>query len=57
VPTDEELLLGYRETSDPDLFAELVRRYERELYSYLRRYLGDAKWRKTPFRPRSSRFI
>jgi RNA polymerase sigma-70 factor (ECF subfamily) len=28
---------------DPDLFAELVHRYERELYSYLRRYLGDAE--------------
>src|SRR5436190_3601432 len=40
--SDEELLLGYRETGDPKLFSELVRRYERELYSYLRRYLGDA---------------
>ena len=41
--TDEELLLGYRKSHDPDLFAELVHRYERELYSYLRRYLGDAE--------------
>jgi RNA polymerase sigma-70 factor (ECF subfamily) len=48
-PTDEELLLGYRETSDPDLFAELVRRYERELYSYLRRYLGDAEMAEDAF--------
>src|SRR4029453_7167745 len=40
-PTDEALLLGYCESGDRDLFAELVRRYERELFSYLRRYLGD----------------
>ncbi len=39
--TDEELLLQYRETEDRDLFEELVRRYERELFSYLRRYLGN----------------
>jgi RNA polymerase sigma-70 factor (ECF subfamily) len=47
--TDEELLLGYRETGDPDLFAELVHRYERELYSYLRRYLGDAEMAEDAF--------
>jgi RNA polymerase sigma-70 factor (ECF subfamily) len=41
--TDEELLLGYRTSHDADLFSELVHRYERELYSYLRRYLGDAE--------------
>lgn len=38
--TDEELLVRYRETGDRDLFAQLVDRYERELFSYLRRYLG-----------------
>jgi RNA polymerase sigma-70 factor (ECF subfamily) len=41
--TDEDLLLTYRETQDRDLFEELVRRYERELFSYLRRYVGDAE--------------
>lgn len=41
--TDEQLLLSYRESDRRELFAELVRRYERELYSYLRRYLGDAE--------------
>ena len=41
--TDEELLLGYRASHDANLFSELVHRYERELYSYLRRYLGDAE--------------
>ncbi len=39
---DEQLLLEYRTTGDRELFDELVHRYERELYSYLRRYLGDA---------------
>ena len=41
--TDEDLILTYRETQDRDLFEELVRRYERELFSYLRRYVGDAE--------------
>lgn len=39
--TDEELLLAYREQGLTGAFGELVRRYERELYSYLRRYLGN----------------
>jgi len=39
--SDEQVLLRYRETEDRDLFEELVRRYERELFSYLRRYLGS----------------
>jgi RNA polymerase sigma-70 factor (ECF subfamily) len=41
--TDESLLLRYRETGDRDAFEELVHRYEREIFSYLRRYLGDAE--------------
>ena len=39
--TDEGLLLQYMEGGDRAAFEELVRRYEREIYSYLRRYLGD----------------
>jgi RNA polymerase sigma-70 factor (ECF subfamily) len=39
---DGELLLRYRDKGDRGAFDELVHRYERELYSYLRRYLGDA---------------
>lgn len=39
--TDEQLLLDYRDRGDRGAFAELVRRYERELFIYLRRYLGD----------------
>jgi RNA polymerase sigma-70 factor (ECF subfamily) len=40
--SDEELLSTYRDRADRLAFEELVHRYERELYSYLRRYLGDA---------------
>ena len=39
--SDERLLLEYRQTGRRELFADLVRRYERELFNYLRRYLGD----------------
>jgi RNA polymerase sigma-70 factor (ECF subfamily) len=38
---DEELLARLRR-GEHDLFGVLVRRYERELYGYLRRYIGDA---------------
>src|SRR5438128_2922915 len=47
--SDEELLMGYRDTGDASLFSELVHRYERELYSYLRRYLGDAEMAEDAF--------
>jgi RNA polymerase sigma-70 factor, ECF subfamily len=40
--SDEALLLAHRDAGDRAAFGELVHRYERELYSYLRRYLGDA---------------
>jgi RNA polymerase sigma-70 factor (ECF subfamily) len=39
--TDEELLLEYRTTGGSALFEALVKRYERELYNYLRRFLGN----------------
>lgn len=41
--TDEELLLGYRSRGDRRAFTELVHRYEKELFGYLRQYLGDAE--------------
>lgn len=47
--TDEELLSAYRDTADRDAFSQLVHRYERELYSYLRRYLGDAPMAEDAF--------
>src|SRR5437868_15265498 len=39
--SDEELMGRYREDARAELFTELVHRYERELYRYLARYLGD----------------
>lgn len=47
--SDEQLLTEYRETGNRDLFEQLVRRYERELYNYLRRYLGDAEMAEDVF--------
>jgi RNA polymerase sigma-70 factor, ECF subfamily len=46
---DEELLLAYRHSATRSAFAELVSRYERELYNYLRRYLGDAEMAEDAF--------
>ncbi len=39
--TDEELLLRYRDHGDRSGIDVLIKRYERTLYSYLRRRLGD----------------
>jgi RNA polymerase sigma-70 factor (ECF subfamily) len=47
--TDEQLLVQYRETGEREIFAELVHRYERELYSYLKRYLGSAELAEDAF--------
>lgn len=47
--TDEELLLEYRSQAARPAFEELVRRYEKELYGYLRHYLGDAEMAEDVF--------
>jgi RNA polymerase sigma-70 factor (ECF subfamily) len=39
--SDEQLMSRYREQAQTEDFNELVRRYERELYRYLARYVGD----------------
>lgn len=39
--SDETLMSRYREEGLESLFNELVHRYERELYRYLSRYIGD----------------
>jgi RNA polymerase sigma-70 factor (ECF subfamily) len=39
--SDEDLLSQFRKGKE-EAFGVLVRRYERELYGYLRRYLGDS---------------
>jgi RNA polymerase sigma-70 factor, ECF subfamily len=45
----EELLAIYTETGNHEAFEELVRLYERELYGYLRRLLGDAQLAEDAF--------
>jgi len=47
--TDEELLLEYRYRGDHLAFDELVQRYERELYGYLRHYMGNAEMAEDVF--------
>lgn len=41
--SDEDLLLEYRLTGKRELFEQLVKRYERSLYNYLARYIGNAE--------------
>ncbi|MEM6798028.1 MAG: sigma-70 family RNA polymerase sigma factor [Planctomycetota bacterium] len=40
--TDEQLLLAHQQDPTAGHLATLIKRYERELYNYLRRFLGDA---------------
>ena len=47
--TDEDLLLRYRETGSAEHFRELTCRFEREIYSYLRRYLGHTEMAEDAF--------
>ncbi len=47
--SDEQLLLAYRSRGEAAAFETLVHRYERELYSYLFRYLGDAAMAEDAF--------
>ena len=47
--TDEQLLLEYRKSGHQAVFRELVHRYEQELFSYLRRYLGNAEMAEDAF--------
>ena len=47
--TDEQLLLDYRQSGERELYAQLVYRYERELFNYLRRYLGNAEMAEDVF--------
>ncbi len=47
--SDEELIARVRSLDDRDAFETLVQRYERELYGYLSRYLGDAQMAEDVF--------
>jgi RNA polymerase sigma-70 factor (ECF subfamily) len=49
LPSDEDLLLAYRSGGDRAAFEQLVQRYETELYSYLRNYLGNAQMAEDTF--------
>jgi RNA polymerase sigma-70 factor (ECF subfamily) len=49
VLSDEALLLEYRDQGNRPAFEELVHRYEKELYGYLRNYLGDAEMAEDVF--------
>jgi RNA polymerase sigma-70 factor (ECF subfamily) len=46
---EEELLATYAETGSREAFEELVQRYEREVYSYLHYFLGDAQLAEDAF--------
>jgi len=47
--TDEKLLLSYCSERDGRVFEELVHRYEKELFGYLRHYLGNAEMAEDVF--------
>ena len=47
--SDEGLLAAYRETADRALFNQLMGRYQREIYSYLRRYIGSTEMAEDAF--------
>ena len=49
VLSDEELLVEYRDHGNRPAFEELVHRYEKELYGYLRNYLGDSEMAEDVF--------
>jgi len=47
--TDEMLIIRYSESEDRQVFETLMRRYEREIYSYLKRYMGNAQMAEDAF--------
>jgi RNA polymerase sigma-70 factor, ECF subfamily len=47
--SDEGLLEEYARTGNEEAFRMLVQRYEREMYSYLRKYLGDSQLAEDAF--------
>jgi RNA polymerase sigma-70 factor (ECF subfamily) len=49
IRSDEELLAEYVRTQNREAFEELVQRHERDLYGYLRRYLGSVEMAEDAF--------
>lgn len=48
-PSDEQLLISYRDSGDRNMFSQLVKRYENELFSYLCRYMNSAEMAEDAF--------
>ena len=48
-PADEQLFKTFCDTEDTTAYEVLVSRYERELFSYLRRYVGSAEMAEDVF--------
>ncbi|NNE00263.1 MAG: RNA polymerase sigma factor [Pirellulaceae bacterium] len=47
--TDEDLIIQYRQSGQRGLYEVLINRYEREIYSYLRRYIGNSEMAEDAF--------
>ena len=47
--SDEDLIRRFRVDQDESAYEQLVHRYEQELFSYLRRYLGNAEMAEDVF--------
>ncbi len=47
--TDEDLVANFRKTGEIRYFEAIVRRYQRELYAYLVRYIGDPEMAEDAF--------
>lgn len=47
--SDEDLLAAYRRSGNRALFNQLMSRYQREIYSYLRRYIGSTEMAEDAF--------
>jgi len=47
--SDESLIVQYRESGDRGIYETLMRRYQREIYAYLRRYIGNTELAEDAF--------
>ena len=48
-PSDEQLFKTFCDTEETNAYEVLVSRYERELFSYLRRYVGSSEMAEDVF--------
>jgi RNA polymerase sigma-70 factor (ECF subfamily) len=47
--SDEQLIAHYKQCEDRSVFEVLIQRYQREIYSYLKRYIGQAELAEDAF--------